>query len=473
MALTEKQALQLIEHYWSIGDLRGLLFAHQMKMYDAFYSTNAMKTVFHCSRRIGKSAVDLVLLMEKCLGMDGAICRFGSTTQDAVREIIIPLMDKLTASAPKHLKPYYHSSGRYLFPHRPNSQLVIAGIDLHVDRLRGPATHLAAIDEAGFIQYLRYVIADILMPQFLTTDGRLILSSSSPETPQHPFVDEIQNAKEAGSYVHMTIYDDSREEVRRKIPQFIKEVGGEHTTTWKREYLCELVVEEKSALCPEFSRPDVRAKVIKEVTRPDYLIAFTVIDLGYIDNAAAIFGYVDYRHAKRVILGELLLNRKNSAEIAAAIRAKENEIWGAPETRRHELRRYADGQPLTIADFNQVHGLAVTKCAEESVEAKANRVRLDCVEGRLAIHPQCTKLIREVHYGVWNKNHTSYAREIEGEFGHFDLFSALTYFCMNADVSENPFPVDYGYDLSRQFKSKASREVESDVADLMKSMFKL
>lgn len=470
--LTEKEGLQLLEHFWSIGDLRGLLFPHQFLPYDNFYDhPNTMTSVWHCSRRIGKSAGVLTILMEGALESDGSICRFGTGTQESVKEIIIPLMNALTASCPPKLKPYYHSSGRFLFPHRPNSQLVLCGLDLHPDRMRGPSTKRVGIDEAGFVEGLKYVIDDVIMAQFLTEKdpGRLILSSTSPESPAHEFVNRIARAKEDGTYIHQTIYDDSREIVRQRIPQFMKEAGGEASTTWRREYLCEIVTEENMALVPEFSRAEVRAKIIGHNELPPYFKAFTVIDLGYIDNAAVLFGYVDFQKAKRVIIDELLLNRKNSRDIAVAILKKENELWGLPGQRLFQIQRYADGQPLTIADFNEVHQCTVAKVSEDSVEAKVNRVRLDVTQGKLLISPKCVRLLSEIEYGIWNKQHTAYARQGDS-FGHFDLFSALTYFVMNAPLSDNPYPTNYGLDPSKMFIHSNQKDKKS-ISEIMKKAF--
>ena len=208
--LSPKEVNQLLEYYWSTGNLRGLLYEHQRPMYDLFQQGKSMDTVFHCSRRLGKSAIAMLIQLEICLASDGKICRFGAPTQDAVREILIPMLNDLCFSAPERFKPVFHSSGRFLFPHRPNSQLVIAGIDLYPDRLRGPKCDGFVIDEAGFVKDLEYVIKDIAMPQFLTTSGRLLLTSTSPKTPMHPFTARMAKAEEQGSYIKRTIYDDSR-----------------------------------------------------------------------------------------------------------------------------------------------------------------------------------------------------------------------------------------------------------------------
>jgi hypothetical protein len=452
---TPEEILGMYRRQWLAGNLRGLLLDHQLPMYDLFYATESEDTVFHCSRRLGKSTVALVLLLECCLSGPNRIARFATGTQKSVTEIIHPLMNALIQDAPKEIRPFYHSSGRYLFPSQPGSELVIAGLDLQPDRLRGSATHLAVIDEAGFVKDLDYIITSILKPQFLTTAGRLILSSSSPESPNHSFVSRMISAQEKGAYIKMTIHDDSRPEVLARIPEFAKEAGGVESTAWRREYLSEVVVETSLALVPEF-KEEVS---VRELPLPPHFQAFTVCDLGYVDNTGIICGYVDFINAKRVVLSCKRFNQANSQTIANEIRKLELETFGE----NVRCRRFVDAQPLTIADFNSIHGLDVTRVAEDTVEAKINNVRLDCQTGTLIIHPRCSALINELKYGIWDTDRKGYARS--STFGHHDLLSALTYFCRHTSLQENPYPESFGFS-SDTFISPYSKPKIGDIDQL-------
>jgi hypothetical protein len=468
--LLPKEAEEILLYWWGTGNLRGLLYDHQLPMYDLQRANPSMTTVFHCSRRLGKSAVNLAILMEECLQKDGAIARFGALTQKSVQEIILPIMSDLTRFAPPRVKPKWHSSGRYLFPHRPSSQLVIAGVDLNIERLRGNASDVFALDESAFYKDLEYVIKDVVLPQFLTRPkGKLILSSTSPITPAHPFVFRMEKAKEENAYIKRTIYDDSRPHVRARIPEYMKESGGADSTTWRREYLCEVLIDESSALIPEFAKPEIESRAVKAWDLPPYLVPYTFIDLGYTDNAAAVFGFTDFKNGRKVVLDEFLISNANSKQIKEAVSLQEERIWG--KEKAHLIRRYADGQPLTIADFNEVYDYPLTKVSEDTVEAKINRVRVDLVEGRLIIHPRCTRLIKELKYGIWDDARKKMAR-VEG-FGHFDLLSALTYFCMHGDLSENPYPKRYMFDEFRQQQGKGMTDEELQVAKAIKSIFNL
>lgn len=318
---------------------------------------------------------------------------------------------------------------------------------------------LGILDEAAFISDLDYVIKSVLMPQLLTTGGRIILASTSPRSSSHSFVQYLREAEREGAYVRKTIYEDSRAEVLDRIPEWCKEAGGEESTTWKREYLCHIITDEESAIIPEFAREEVRASIIQIPEIPPHFQAYTVIDLGLIDNTAALFGYVDFKRAKRVILDELVFNGKDSKEIADAILAKEKQLWGITEEGhcKKKIRRYADAQALTIMDFNSLHGMHCIHVTEDAVEAKVNALRLDIHSATLGIHPRCIRLIQELQDAVWDKAHRNLDRS--SAYGHFDAVAAACYFVRHTNLSENPYPQDYGFSIKTHLihKEKTDR----------------
>jgi hypothetical protein len=445
---------KIIEQMWAQGNLRGLLFDHQFDLYDGAKYASARKFVFHCSRRLGKSVVLLTLANEIGLTKPGAILRYGAASQKDVREIITPLMKTLTASCPEQLRPVWiESKQKYIYPFT-QAEMVVTGCDEgRADNLRGTKCDWAGLDEAGFIDELEYVIKSILMPQFLTTDGRLVLSSTSPVSPDHYFVTLMEEAKDYNAYVMKTIHDDSRPEVRARIAEWMKESGGAGSTTWRREYLCEIITDETRALFPEFTDPTVNANVVRDQIVPEHKLHYTVGDLGYVDYAAFVFGYVDFLRGKKVIQDEVLLQRKNSKEIADEVKAKERELWDI----RHEnfgpmvpnVFRFADAQPLTIADFNELHNLGFSLVGKDVVEAQVNQLRLDLRVGKIEIHPRCVNTIRHLKYGVWNKNRDKFDRS--ADYGHFDLAAATIYFTRSVDLHHNPYPANYGLSHETHF----------------------
>lgn len=424
-------------------------------MYDQFYASKARKTVWHCSRRLGKSAAALVIGMEHCIRKTDCIVRYGAATQKDVKEIIHPLMGILTATCPEDIRPYWNQSeGKYFFPGK-KSFMVVSGLDEgRADNLRGTYMDLGILDEAAFVDDLQYAVRDVLMPQLLTTDGHILFASTSPKTPAHAFVDYMLEAQTNDAYLKMTIHEDSRPEVIARIPEWMKEAGGEDSTTWKREYLCEIITDEESAIVPEFAKPEIRARVIQELERPPHFIPYTVVDLGLIDFTAAVFGYVDFKRGKKVILDEFLVNRKDSKFITDAIFTKENQIWG--DYKAHPVRRYFDGPALTVQDINSIHEMECSLVASEKdeLDAMVNELRLDCMTGILQIHPRAKETAKQLQYGIWDKAHRKFDRS--STYGHFDLLAATMYFVRLVSLRENPYPENWGLDIHTHLIHKSA-----------------
>ena len=58
-------------------------------------------------------------------------------------------------------------------------------------RIRGDAVHLAIIDECRDITDLEQLVSSHIAPMFTTTNGRLIMISTPPESPAHSFHGQI------------------------------------------------------------------------------------------------------------------------------------------------------------------------------------------------------------------------------------------------------------------------------------------
>lgn len=446
-----------ISSLWKTGDLEFLLFDHQKKIYKAFKHSPARKYVIHCSRRIGKSALLLTIANETALKKK-SIIRYGAATQKDVREMILPLMDILTRTCPEELRPRWHEGkGKFIYPLN-GSELVASGLDEgRADNLRGAYMDLGLLDEAAFTEDLEYALKSVLMPQLLTTNGRIVLASSSPLTPSHHFTTLIEEAKLNNAYYKMTIHEDSREEVRSRIEEWQKEAGGKDSTTWRREYLCEIITDAESALVPEFTDQKAQ-RICVAWERPPHFIPYTVMDLGYIDFTAVVFGYVDFLKAKYIVEDEILLNRKDSKYIADAIRKKEKELYG-----EKECRRAADGPLLTIQDFNALHNLPFNGVSKDELEAQVNHLRLVVQSEQLLIHPRCLHTISHLKYGVWDKAHKKFDRS--SAYGHFDCVAALMYFVRDANLRENPYPLNWGMSAFTHHISEPTNE-DKELKDL-------
>lgn len=357
--------------------------------------------------------------------------KYAAPTKTMVREIIQPNIRKILADCPQHLRPTWHSqTNRFIFPN--GSQIDIAGAEAgNADSLRGTDAHLGIVDEAAFISDLDYLVKDVLLPMCLTTNGRVIIASTPPKTPRHPFELYTIEAQRNESYIHKTIHDSVYPP--ETIKEFMQESGGEESTTWKREYLAQFIIDSELVVVPEFTR-DLAAYIVTEVERPSHFDAYVAMDIGFNDFTAVLFGYWDFLKARLVIEDELVLNQIRTDTLAAQIKLKEEALWGVQKP----YFRVSDTDLILLNDLSQLHGLNFVTADKDQKEAAINEVRVMLQNKQIFIHPRCRELALHLQNAVWSKNREKFAR-IEG-FGHFDCLDALIYMVRNIRKQRNPYP---------------------------------
>ena len=335
--LTVRQK-KAVEECFRLGTLSWMLKPEQKEIYDLILATEANQFVLNCSRRLGKSYLMCIIAEEFCRQVPGALVKYAAPSKKQVREIIRPIFNKLLFRCPHHLKPWWNTLDSCFF--YPNgSKISIVGCDKgNIDSLRGESMDLGLIDEAGMIdEDLNYVVKDVLKPQTLTVErihplsAKIIMGSTPPRTPAHPFVQYIAEAEASNlnNYAHRTIYDNSMID-EKTILEYAKDSGctvrggkiTRYSTTFRREYLAEVVTEETSSIIPEFTS-EKQQEIIKEWPRPAYFDAYVSMDVGLIDLTFIIFGYYDFLKAKLIIEDEIVMNYRdglNTKLIAAAIK---------------------------------------------------------------------------------------------------------------------------------------------------------
>lgn len=413
----------------------------QKEIFHKFFHNTKRTTVFHCSRRLGKSYLLCVLSIIYAIKKPSSQIRYASTTQKSVRKIVHPIFKELFLSIPSRFRGKWNSQeGSYIF--KNGSQIHVVGVGMgHVDDIRGTSCDLALIDEASFVDDLGYLIDSVLMPQLLTVPGsRLIMASSSPVSPSHKFVDYIQKAKIDDSYHSYTIYDGGYSE--DLIAEFCKESGGEHSTAWRREYLNEIIVDEDYAIIPEFE------SMIVGIQKPDpsifkYLHKYEAMDIGVKrDLTFVLFGYYDFQRAKLCIQAEYYVNgpRMTTPDLAKAIKDIRKELWN-----EKPYKSIADNNNLLLLqDLGLLHDCHFSPTGKDSLEAMVNEMRIWIKNQRIEIDSSCTVLIESIKYGFWNDSRTDWGRS--STLGHFDALAALMYLIRNVDQVTNPIPVVVGPD---------------------------
>lgn len=378
-----------------------------------------------------------------------------------VKKIIVPRIKEILKDCPKDLKPTYKVNDQvYIFPN--GSEIHIAGTDAgRAENLRGQVFHLAVCDEAGFIDDLSYLISSILIPTISTTQGRIILSSTPPISPDHAFVKYCRQAELEGNLIKKTIYDNPLIDAKY-IDELKKACGGEESDAWRREYLAEFITSTKDAVIPE-ATVALMEELVKEHPRPLFYDSYTSLDLGYIDNTGLLLGYWDFMNAKLVIEDEAAFNKPTSTQIAEIVKQKEKELWEINGTVKEPYKRIIDGNDITIADLNAPpNNLRFVKTRNDDLLAAVNETRVMIYNKQIIIHPRCKHLISELKYAVWDSSGRKFARSDEESRGHFDVLMALIYMVRNLNKQKNPYPPGLGLDVGMMyvhpdmFKNKSS-----------------
>ncbi len=466
---------ELLYDAWSRGLLEYKLKPNQKKI---FYQIMALldkpkdrKLIIHCSRRFGKSFILLVVSFVVCLKRPNTNIRYAAPTQKAVRNIIKPIVKRIQTDCPPEYRAEWNTfDGCFRFHN--GSELHVAGVNNgHEDDLRGIDSNLVIVDEAGFVDDLTYVVDSVLVPQLINTNGIALLSSSSPRTPAHEFATTyISDAKLKDRYISYTLDDaDYSEEIRE---EFIKEAGGRNSTTCRREYFNELIVDEDMQIVKEWKDDYIRKADAGDPTKEEYYpyyFKYSAMDMGVIDYTAMLYSFYDFKRAKLVILDESQLDGNNVTTNTIRSTVLERELLYDFKTVRkrisdnNDLRLINDLSNTTGVDgkhdpkitpviFSPVHKAA-------TLQEMVNEMRIFIGNGQLEIHERCRFLIGCLQFGVWNEDKTEWART--KIYKHFDHLAALMYLIRSVDTVTNPIPVTHGHDPKNYW-------VHPDIANMEK-----
>lgn len=445
MNAAERKSLRAV---WKAGDLSWKLHSAQVYLDETYQLIQRQLFVGNCSRQWGKSFWAVTKAIETAIKIPKAQIRYGAAFQTDLVDFIIPAFDKILEDCPDDLK------GRkvghyYVFPN--GSRIKLVGLDKNPNGLRGNTLDLIIIDECGFVGNLDYIYKSIIIPATLHRPNcKIILISTPPSTPAHPFVDYVQKAEAQGSYVKLDIHTNpliSEDDIQRMA----EEMGGRDSTTFRRECLCEFVTDSDLAIIPEWND-----KWIQDIERDEfykYYHKYTGMDLGVKDLTAMLYGYYDFKRAALVIEDEDEMSgpSMNTLLLVGAIKKKEKELWDNVENPRDynntpvPFRRISDNNwPILVQDLSSIHSLTFIETTKDNLEAMINEVRLMVQAGQLIIHSRCKKLIGCMRYGVWDTKKKAFARSTV--YGHFDHLAALVYLVRNLAKNSNPIPSSHGFE---------------------------
>lgn len=456
-----------IEQCWRAGDLTYLLHDGQLELYELIRAQQqavrdgdteaGRKFAANVHRRFGKSWLWLDMAIEDGFRIERGLIRYAAPTEDQVTGFLLPLADELLAECPEDIKPQWQASrSQFYFP-TTGAILKLSGMHTRraCDAQRGTGTHRAYLDEAAFSEHLDYMIGSVLMPQCLTTNGTILVASTPPETPAHPFVALCHQLASTGKYFHRTIHNSKAPHITPSlIEEFKAECGGEHTTKWRREFLCEFVIDDETAIVPEFTAAE--STIVEEVEAPVVCDRYVVADIGFVDLSFWLFGYYDFQRALWCVEDELVFRNTSLTAMVRAAREKERELWWSklpslpprppmtddvdwevpPEPEPQPYARFADVDALVLAEMSREQRYRIGPVRNDDLDAAVNALRLATYRRKYRVHPRCKQLIAHLKAGVWNTARTGFARM--GSFGHFDGVAAAMYFERHVNRTRNP-----------------------------------
>lgn len=424
-----------IDALWRQGVLVWKLRDHQVDVYEHMMDPRFTQVLDEVHRQFGKSFNGGVVATETALRKRHATISVVAPTQKMGRTILVPAMEKILEDCPEDLRPTFSTMDNvYTFP-STKSVLRIDGADGgNLENLRGRAHDLVIIDEAGFIARLKELIRDVIIPSFLTTNGRLVCITTPPKTAGH-YVAEMRQrliAEGKGAYKRYRLSDNPTitPEVRER---WATEVGGADSPAFRREYECEPLTDAEAAVVPEWN--EAAGAIVRPVPPPDPYVSRVVgMDLGWGDPTGVVYGYWNFTEAKLYIQAEDLKGKPRIEEIATMVRTTERRLW--PESSVYT--RISDVDPMVLAELSSVHGLHFRPVGKPLKEQMVNELRTWVRGRRLVIDPSCSNLIAQLEAAIWTDSRRTF--EHTPAFGHFDLVDALIYLIHGLPRSHNPYP---------------------------------
>lgn len=457
----------IINTLWARGNLEFFYRPEQLPLREFLLSSTHDINVANVHRQFGKSTSIFAIYCEYCIRNPGVLVKYGAPTIKQVKEILAEVSTTVLESCPKALRPKYNKTdGVFEFPN--GSKIKIIGVNVDKgNRLRGSPADRVVLDEAGFMDNLEYVIEAIIMPQFLTTNGRLDIISTPSEILGHDFVHKyIPTAKATDSYYELPITSNPRYS-GTKLDKIVKQFNlyspsgellksGLENDNFKREFLCQIFNDPKRMIIPEWEACGKTAT--QEWPIPAHFRPVVSADLGFKDHSGILFGYIDFEADKLIVIDELFVNYLPPSDIANLILNKVKEHFPRHKDDPDSIKWIADAQQLVLAEIRKQSGIPFLGANKYDRDGAINALRTKIAQGRLIVDPRCRNLILQLEQGNWNEHRTDWERV--QHLGHCDLLAALNYMNRMAPWNENPTPKNIKSEFDNFVREKQTSQID-------------
>lgn len=470
---------EIVNALWKVGELSFKMHSVQREMYDRYLTAEDNSTsVWLLARQSGKSYCLAIIAIITALKNPRGIIKMLTDTKVHMEDVLIPIFEELFEDCPDDLKPTYNKA-RFRYTFNNGAQIQFAGSDAgHAERLRGQKSILVMVDEAGFCTNLRKIVQEILIPTTTHTGGKLILSSTPPESADHDFNSYVESSEIEGTFTKKTVFDNpllTKEQVDKIIKRY---PGGINDDSFRREYLCEMVKDASKSVFPEVN-DTLLAEIVYEYPKPAFYDCYVGMDVGFKDLTVVLFGYYDFRSHKIIIEDEIIKKGEDLRlkDFTEEIWKKEEHLWTNLYTaeKQDPKMRVSDIEPIVTQEIYNHSGkrLYFTPVKKEPgfKAPLVNRIRMMLVNKEVVINPRCKTLIAHLKNGRWaNTNKDDFARS--PGMGHYDALDALIYMIKVMDLNHNPYPTDNrGSSYFIKDPSRLPNPQSSNTIEVMKAMF--
>jgi hypothetical protein len=462
--LTPQEARRIL---WESGNVVDyVLDKNQQDIYKQYKTHRRKQHIVVFSRQMGKSFGFLGIADQECRTRPGITVCYIAPRLNQAKKIVRSNFTDLLKTCPPDLKPKYMTQeSAYVYPN--GSRIELSGFNAgEIEAMRGPKAHLILVDEAGFMDGLKYGLRSVLFPKLNSTKGSLLLCSTLPRSAGHEYWELVKKAEFDGTLLKRDIFQCERYK-KEDIDGFAEEVGGYDSIDFQREYLNIMLTDQDSAVFPEATEEKM-LNIIAENKRPAFYDSYASMDIGFRDYTAILYGYYDFIKGKMVIEDEILLkgSKVTTTSVATLIKLKEEELYA---TKPPYLRVADNNNPIFLNDLaSEPHKISFMATAKDNKEAAISKVRLMIQQEKLIINPRCKNLINHLKYATWNKNRTGFDRDLQN--GHFDAADAMIYLIRNVQLNKNPYPNTYflpeGVLWDNTEKNAPKTQFESDLKDM-------
>lgn len=369
-------------------------------------------------------------------------------------------------TCPDNIKPKYFSQKSF-WRFKNGSELHLHGVNSkNEEKMRGHRADLAIIDEAAQVERLHYLVHDIVMPQFLTTEGKLLVASTPSPRPGHYFKEMYEKAKRDDCLSEYTVYDNTSLNPKL-VRKYCEESGGEDSPTWRREYLAKFESDISRIVIPEWDS----SKFVEQYERPkkfELYNQYVGMDLGVADFTAAVFGYYDFENATLVIEEEFTSSgaSQTTEYIYDSLSIIENRL----QYKNIDIRIADNNNPQLLNDLAIMYDYHMSPVSKNTLISMINKLRTWVNAGRIKILPNCSMTIGSLENAWWDikgLKDEKYKPQIgkDDTYGHFDHLMALVYLIRNVDEHNNPVPPVYNISDNTHFINHEQIEYEESYGE--------